>query len=259
MKYFIVADVHGFFTELKEALDAAGFNPADPNHVFVSLGDLLDRGRQPKECLDYVLSLPEDRRIFIRGNHEDLMEAAIIRVGFYPNDKSNGTIQTTQDIVGAGTYHDNLIGMRFYKPYNDYIRETRDFYETQNYIFVHGWIPHFCYAKGFNCDYHIHDYDENWREADIEDWCEARWHNGMESWADGVREPGKTICCGHFHTSWGHCYIHGDQPEWPRKCDPEEKVREWNPPFIDKGIIALDTCTVLTHKVNCVVVEDEPI
>ena len=72
-KYFVVTDVHGFYDEMRAALDRAGFDLTNPNHILVSLGDLLDRGRQPKECLEFVLGIPENRRILIRGNHEDLM------------------------------------------------------------------------------------------------------------------------------------------------------------------------------------------
>ena len=75
MTYYIVADVHGFFDILKEALDNAGFDKNNPGHIFVSLGDLLDRGKQPRECLQFVNSL--ERKILIRGNHEDLMEEMI--------------------------------------------------------------------------------------------------------------------------------------------------------------------------------------
>ena len=47
-KYFVVSDVHGFYDEMKKALDNAGFDIANPDHIFVSCGDLLDRGRQPR-------------------------------------------------------------------------------------------------------------------------------------------------------------------------------------------------------------------
>ena len=74
-KYFIVADVHGYFDILNQSLKEAGFDENNPEHFFVSLGDLLDRGKQPRECLQFVNSL--ERKILIRGNHEDLMEEMI--------------------------------------------------------------------------------------------------------------------------------------------------------------------------------------
>ena len=44
MKCFIVTDVHSFYDEMMLALDKKGFDKDNPNHVFISLGDLLDRG-----------------------------------------------------------------------------------------------------------------------------------------------------------------------------------------------------------------------
>lgn len=40
-KFFVISDVHSFFSEMMEALDKAGFEADNVNHVFVSLGDLL--------------------------------------------------------------------------------------------------------------------------------------------------------------------------------------------------------------------------
>ena len=37
-KYFVVTDVHSFFDEMKKALDAAGFDPTNPTHYFISCG-----------------------------------------------------------------------------------------------------------------------------------------------------------------------------------------------------------------------------
>ena len=68
----------------------------------------------------------------------------------------------------------------------------------------------------------------------------------MQEWKNGERIKGKTIVCGHFHTSWGHYYLHNIGSEWDRSTACFE-------PFEDKGIIALDACTAYTHKVNCLV------
>ena len=43
MKYFVVSDVHGFYTELKVALDKNGFDINDNNHKLIICGDLMDR------------------------------------------------------------------------------------------------------------------------------------------------------------------------------------------------------------------------
>ena len=258
MKYFVVADVHGFYHEMLQALHKAGYDVKNPNYVLVSCGDAFDRGPRPEEILDFFINtVPSNRRILIRGNHEDLMEAAICRGYFAGYDGTNGTKNTALLLTRQFSSTDALIEMRTNTLYNEYIANCHDYHETSGAVFVHGWIPHHSYAKGFNYDYMRHDYIPNWREVDSASWQKARWYNGMESWADGVREPGKTIFCGHWHTSWGHAVIEHDGAEWPG--DINHKVYTNFKPFIAEGIVALDGCVPLTHVVNCYVLEDDPL
>ena len=102
MKYFIFSDVHGFYDELMLALNNTGFYKDNPEHIIVSLGDLLDRGPKPLQCLRFVNSIPSDRRIVIHGNHEDCMEEMIARRESKQHDWHNGTIQTALDLAGYG-------------------------------------------------------------------------------------------------------------------------------------------------------------
>ena len=81
-KFFVIADVHSFYTEMKNALDVAGFEINNPDHILISCGDVLDRGPQSSEVLEFLLSIPKDRRIFIRANHEALLEDCISRRDF---------------------------------------------------------------------------------------------------------------------------------------------------------------------------------
>ncbi|EKT4540978.1 metallophosphoesterase [Pseudomonas putida] len=63
---FAVGDVHGHFTRLQAALDAAGFNP-EVDRLF-SVGDLVDRG---PECRDVLNWLAKPWFHPVRGNHDD--------------------------------------------------------------------------------------------------------------------------------------------------------------------------------------------
>lgn len=243
MKWFISADVHGYFDILKKALDEAGFDRNNPEHFFVSLGDLLDRGKQPRECLQFVNSL--ERKILIRGNHEDLMKEMIaVR---YPrtHDLSNGTWYTAVDLTGKENVDDVLISMKNDEYYNRYINSTIDYYETKTGIFVHGWIPCF-YWEGFSGVKKSWEYDNNWR--DTLNWKPYRWLNGMEAWRNGIIEKDKTIYCGHWHSSWGNSRYHSDGLEFGEKAN-------FNP-FIDNGIVALDACTHFSKKINVYVLEE---
>lgn len=146
--------------------------------------------------------------------------------------------------------------MRKHPDYNEYINSTVDYYEDDKHIFVHGWIP--CKSNDSNM-YHArgikYTFDENWRNGD---WKRARWINGMDAWNQGIKVDGKTIYCGHWHTSWGHSKLHNLGPEWDNKysTNPEHSKAHFEP-FCDNGICAVDACTAYSHKVNVVVVEDD--
>lgn len=244
MKYFIVSDVHSYFDIMKEALDRAGFDKDSPEHIFVSLGDLLDRGRQPRECLQFVNSL--ERKILIRGNHEDLMEEMIaIR---YPrsHDLSNGTWYSAVDLTKKDNVIDVFESMKKDKDYNDYISSTVDYYEIKTSIFVHGWIPCF-YWESFNG--YRHDWSKNTDWRNTSDWKPYRWLNGMEAWKNGIIEKNKTIFCGHWHTSFGNYRYH-------QSGDCEFGNTADFGPFIDTGIVALDACTAYSKKINVFVLEE---
>ena len=79
MKYFVSADIHGFYDEWITALKEKGFDINNPEHKIIVCGDLFDRGRQPKQIIDFILST-KDKFILIRGNHEDLMEDMIKKI-----------------------------------------------------------------------------------------------------------------------------------------------------------------------------------
>lgn len=77
MRYFITSDIHGHYTELKQALDKNNFS--QDTDTLVICGDLLDRGKENVKCLQYVNSLPN--KVLIKGNHEYNLEKCL-RVPF---------------------------------------------------------------------------------------------------------------------------------------------------------------------------------
>ena len=75
MKYYITADIHGFYTEFHKALDEAGYFTDPKPHKLIILGDIFDRGQEAVEMQRFILSLLEqDAVILVRGNPEDLSE-----------------------------------------------------------------------------------------------------------------------------------------------------------------------------------------
>lgn len=67
MATYVIGDVHGCFNELQGLFSAIEFNPKKDKVIFV--GDLVGRGPQSLEVLDFVISLGKSA-IHILGNYE---------------------------------------------------------------------------------------------------------------------------------------------------------------------------------------------
>src|SRR5690625_6782297 len=70
-KLFVVGDVHGQITMLKELLKY--WNPEEEQLLF--LGDLADRGENSKATLEWARDLKKEHdAIVIKGNHDEMLE-----------------------------------------------------------------------------------------------------------------------------------------------------------------------------------------
>ena len=65
MKYYIVSDIHGYYTELKLALDEKGFFSDTIPHKLIVCGDVLDRGSEAKEVQHFILDLMDKNEIVL--------------------------------------------------------------------------------------------------------------------------------------------------------------------------------------------------
>lgn len=251
-KYFIVSDVHSHYNEMMEALKKSKFNKKNPDHIFVSLGDLLDRGNFTLETLLWVNSLPDDRKILIRGNHEDLLEELFQRKEVWNHDIHNGTVRTVIDLARVNFSEEEKTNKVWLsdaeviqrasqnKDIIKYLSSLVDYALIGDCICVHGWIPCICNGKD------KYEYQKDWQNGD---WSSARWINGALAWSQGVRPEGKTVVCGHYHTSWAHSHLHNEGSEFD-----EDAVFT---PFKDEGIVALDSCVAYSYFCNCFVIEEK--
>ena len=256
MKYYVTADVHGYFTALKTALADRGFFEDTEPHKLIICGDLFDRGGEALQLQEFLLDLmAKDQLILIRGNHEDLAvnllnnwdDGSYLRRYHF----TNGTMDTVCQLTKMELGHILLCPEDAKNAFSQtpYIRTLIpamvDYFETESYVFTHGWIP---------CESTKEDYRTTytpiveWRTAPQSMWSAARWLNGMEAAHNGIIEPGKTIVCGHWNTSFGHCHYEHNGGEFNNNPNFS--------PYYEEGIIALDACTPLSGKVNCIVVED---
>ena len=295
--YFISSDIHGFFDEWMKALEEAGFDKKNSNHILIVLGDIFDRGTQPLQIYKFLRNLPKKRRILVRGNHEQLLKDLVKRGFAESHDYHNGTVDTIFQFNGYHSEKDfnhlyfkeltekgliygtteyqsfktkwrnrrkNLMTNKIIKEILDWIDsdEWCNYFETDHYIFVHSYIPlemFINFAKSEWNGYIVYDkpeeYREDWRDAMDEEWDHAKWGCPWEYEKRGLNKTGKTIVCGHWHTSdFFNNLLY--QNEKSKHLD----VRVSNPIFkSDKypGLIGLDACTAATLKVNVLVIEEE--
>ena len=254
-KLFCISDIHSFYTPMKKALDTAGFDPNNEDHWLIVCGDAFDRGNESLQVYEYLLSLK--RKVLVKGNHDILLQDMLARGYFQRHDLHNGTDKTYWQIANKEAT-DNSINLNRYISglMEVFWSQEVNYFETQNYIFVHSWIPTHKQAKPHPADKWIDltkdEWNPNWRDCNIIEWEDAMWGNPFFKAQDGLNKTGKTIVFGHWHCSLGHAIDNGfDTDEFS-----ENAIWE---PYINKEtkIIGIDRCTAHTGECNVVVLEDD--
>ena len=226
-KYFVFSDVHGEYHKLQCALNEAGFDIANPDHVIISDGDLFDRGPQSKECLDFIVNLLNKGRAFVvMGNHDlrlwELLFEPYKTTGFDKYDVCNGVGKTMNSFLGINIEDKNWNGAVFQAMRNSGLPQkvASDLYlyffnanwclENDKYVITHGWIPTFNEVRKLGTTH----YEPNgkllrdWRTAATrKDWSRAVWvdtekilvaqHNKTAKYYS-QKEAAKTFIIGHF-------------------------------------------------------------
>lgn len=172
MGLIAVGDIHGCAATMNVLLDALELEP-DDHLVFV--GDYIDRGPDSKGVIDRLMELDQEYQCtFLRGNHEALL-LGYLDSGAFNLWRINGGIATLQSYVDNGMPDINIPDH-----HADFARETKMYYETDDYLFVHA---------GLRADLTI---AENMEQCDEEVFLWEREHLEAETYAWE-----KTVVCGH--------------------------------------------------------------
>lgn len=249
-KLFVISDVHGFYDEMKTALDEEGFDENNPDHWLIGCGDYMDRGLQPVRVMRYLHNLP--RKVLVKGNHEQLLVDCCYRGEAWSHDYSNGTAQTIWNIAYIPGYVEDFVEMcdHTLKRTKHFRDSMVNYFETENHIFVHSWIPvinkdglpaHYTRGRRF-------EFNPDWRNASQKEWDDATWGNPFDMAARGFNQTGKTIVFGHWATEHKWAEIEG-------RRDFNSNARF--DIYYGDGIIGIDGCTAYSKKVNVLVLEDE--
>lgn len=253
--FFVCSDIHSAYTPWTDALNKAGFNPNKYNHKIIVCGDLFDRMDESLQVYDFVKNMLEkDKLIYVRGNHESLMEECIERGYAANHDWHNGTSKSIIDLApNAEKFYDACAVV--YEKMKPLWNKAVNYFETKNYIFAHGWIPLICKDNlpAYYTRNRKFEFNPDWRAAHASEWEQAIWLNGIDMARNGFVEPGKTIVCGHWHCSYGHMLDSIKTDNWISEFE-DDAIWE---PYYNDGIIAIDRCTAHTGKVNVLVLEDE--
>ena len=238
-KLFVVSDLHGHYALLKDILDQAGFDSDNKDHLFICCGDLFDRGTENRAVYDFVRKLKN--KVLIKGNHDERLLEIIEQKRLTVYDIHNGIAPTLEEFFGQdsiGDYGDLLLPKhgKMASTIRKFISGMVDYYETENYVFVHGWLPT---QSGVNPPILV----EDWRNASAAEWKSSRFSEWTALYKTPAMLPGKTIICGHRPTRLAI------------KIDPSRSPAD-SSIFRGEGMIAIDAGTIRSGKMNLLVLED---
>ena len=260
-KLFVVSDVHGHYYEMIDALEKAGFDENNENHLLISCGDEFDRGEHSLAVYTYLRRLESiNKAIVLKGNHSLFFIDYLNGKNVSPfNYLYNGTKETLADflmqtrpfetwcVLGGleePTYGDfatwitaaKLDLKEWYPELLEWLETRPYYYETKNYIFTHGAIDGRC---------------ENWKEPQKSvfgkyfGWDACMWDDGS-FFGSEIKNTDKIVVVGHFGTAHLRS-MYNTESEDPHSILTRE----------DGRVIAIDATTKLTNRVNVLVVEDD--
>ena len=253
-KLFVVSDLHSFLTPTIKALKEAGWDENNPENKIIVCGDAFDRGDETSEMLEWLLDLiNKDKLIYVKGNHDILMQQMLDRGYSMMHDKHNGTEKSYYQLLNS---HTNMMSDK--KP-DDIVRELLqplynkmvNYFETAHYVFCHSWVAvsvednmPFHYRKGRKLVK-----KEDWRNASDIEWENAMWLNPLDMAMDGF-DIEKPVVAGHWHTSYGWAIKNKTFDEFGQNAI-------FDPFYYEDKLIMIDGCVAYTGKANVLVIEDD--
>lgn len=293
-KYFVTSDIHSHYFVFIRALNESGFDLKNKEHILIIVGDLFDRGDESTQLYNFIKKLPKERRILIRGNHEDLLFDVVKRFdNLYPQikndlefdyltqyyggyfnraDFSNGTVKTILNLAGIEiTNREDYLNKQIQERAIFALKKTKilewinsdewcDWYELGQYIFTHAFIPLHNNSKEdmyslYDKDYFGLSYFENWRkESSEEEIKESRWGCPWKLWKKGFFKNERNK--GKILVV-GHWHTSDFFNTLSTRKNKKVYSLKENPIYNKDGLIGLDACTAYTKKINILVINEE--
>lgn len=228
---FVLSDIHGHYREMINALDAAGFDPQNPKHELLALGDYFDRGTQNTAVYEYLKSLMERGKAEgLLGNHDcfmlEFLQGNDHKTLF--NVQYNGFGQTLEDFSAMPYSPSQHSAIRHailshYPGLLAWCEQRPLFIEHEGYVFAHGGV---------------NGKDPNWRNQPRETFV---WN--YQTTLAPLKD--KTVVVGHERTPqirMKRGIMHGISLEDPRASQP----------IHDEHVIYIDPFVEATKRMNVV-------
>lgn len=147
MKYYVIADLHGRYDLLDDALTKIRA-VASGEYKIVTLGDYVDRGKKSRHIIQRLMEEQErhpDVFVCLKGNHEDMMYQV---VRHKPQDLEwwvgNGGDATLKSYGALLEDNHGWLGFpnlgKVSQDHLNWIRDLPLFYETPRHVFVHAGV-----------------------------------------------------------------------------------------------------------------------
>lgn len=234
-KYFIFSDVHGCFSALLAALDKAGFDPDNENHILLSLGDNFDRGEENDLVAQFLIKYHKLGRLLgILGNHDEFLLQFFLELddGKF-NCQYNGMADTLDQLSGLDTEKylwdlPHLITERIKENYPELLPMMADHWEDE---FVIGMYS-FTHA-GYKNTY----MDDKWEPNN---WAKS------EDFIYQYDKQDLNYVFGHWHAYRLH-----------RTFGTSGANDMVHTPFVYENFIGVDPCSNLSQRINVLVLEND--
>lgn len=181
MKTFAVGDVHGQYSALKKLIAKLPIDFEKDELVF--LGDLIDRGPQSKEVIEYVTKLQKQfyKVRVLKGNHEEMLLESFYREEDFSLWISNGGDATYFSFLERINISWQVFNNFFPVEIFEYLQSRPIRYENDHAIFVHAGA--------------CRDKDDKWKADSPQ---VALWYRGKDFF---TKYKGKTMVVGHTPTN----------------------------------------------------------
>lgn len=136
-KIFAIGDIHGCLDKLSDLLEKIQTDEDYEQSTLVFMGDYIDRGPKSYGVVNRLIELKDEHPdiIFLKGNHEDMLEGYL-----YSPDKYTYLINGGQQTLDSYLEESSPGSQPIPDEHLEFFSSLLTFYETENYIFVHAGL-----------------------------------------------------------------------------------------------------------------------